>query len=128
VVGVTELPITFPAELHRVAFFPSPKSHVPDSLCSDGGGIYAMIELEVYAKGLRHGDSVLQLRNQMDVLPRVRYKIDSHHDLVYFEIDDPQEVSLAQLDEVFTGIGLVPRFVGQIPEAMRLTDQTTRII
>ena len=55
-----------------------------------------MIELEVYAKGLRNTRYLTELRGQMDMLPKVRYKIDSRHELVYFEIDDPEEVSLEQ--------------------------------
>jgi hypothetical protein len=77
-----------------------------------------MIELEVYARGLREGDTILQLRNQMDLVPRVRYKVDGHHDLVYFEIDEPAQVSLGQINSVFTEIGLEPRFVGQTTEKM----------
>lgn len=86
-----------------------------------------MIELEVYARGLRRESNILQIRNQMDLLSRVRYKIDANHDLVYFEIDDPQDVSLRQINDIFTEIGLIPRFVGQIPETMRKGDETTRL-
>lgn len=87
-----------------------------------------MIELEVYARGLRKEQHILELTNQMDMLPRVRYKIDQHHDLVYFEIDDPKEVSLRQLNDLFTHIGLIPRFVGQIPVNLRRGDETTRLM
>lgn len=86
-----------------------------------------MIELEVYAKGLRATNYLTELRGQMDLLPKVRYKIDSRHDLVYFEIDDPQDVSQKQLHALFTDIGLTPRFVGQIPDTLRANDDTTRI-
>lgn len=87
-----------------------------------------MIELEVYARGLRKEASLVELRAQMDLLPRVRYKIDTNHDLVYFEIDDPQDVSLRQINDLFTHIGLIPRFVGQIPDLMRRGDDTMQII
>lgn len=86
-----------------------------------------MIELEVYAKGLRADHAITELRGQMDLLPRVRYKIDTRHDLVYFEIDDPKDVSMKQLHSLFTNIGLTPRFVGQIPDTLRASDDTTRI-
>ncbi|MBX7209719.1 MAG: hypothetical protein K1X78_15485 [Verrucomicrobiaceae bacterium] len=86
-----------------------------------------MIELEVYAKGLRKEQHIMELRNQMDLLPRVRYKIDTNHDLVYFEIDDPREVSFRQLNDLFTHIGLIPRFVGQIPDTLRQGDETMRL-
>jgi hypothetical protein len=81
-----------------------------------------MIELEVYARGLRADSSILKLSSQMDLLPKVRYKIDQRHDLVYFEIDDPEAVSLRQLHSLFTNIGLEPRFVGQIPPGLRDND------
>lgn len=77
-----------------------------------------MIEIEVYAQGLRAESTLLELRSQMDLLPHVRYKVDTHHDLVYFEIDDPSSVSLSQLNETFTNIGLNPRIVGQMPEGL----------
>ena len=86
-----------------------------------------MIELEVYAKGLRKEQHILELTNQMNMLPRVRYKIDANHDLVYFEIDDPADVSFRQLNDLFTHIGLIPRFVGQLPDTLRHGDETMRI-
>lgn len=86
-----------------------------------------MIELEVYAKGLRKEQHILELTNQMNMMPRVRYKIDTNHDLVYFEIDDPQEVSFRQINDLFTNIGLIPRFVGQIPDNLRHGDETMRL-
>ena len=87
-----------------------------------------MIELEVYAKGLRASNYLTELRGQMDLLPMVRYKIDERHDLVYFEIDDPQDVSLRQIHSLFTEIGLTPRFVGQVPDTLRDDSATTRLV
>lgn len=86
-----------------------------------------MIELEVYARGLRKDSAIMHLRSQMDLLPRVRYKIDPRHDLVYFEIDESEQVTLQQIDEIFTGAGLHPRFVGQIPDALRRGTSTMRL-
>lgn len=86
-----------------------------------------MIEVEVYARGLRADSLLLQLQSQMDLLPHVRYKIDTHHDLVYFEIDDPKQISLRELDGVFTNIGLTPRFVGQLPEDLATDTETKRM-
>ena len=85
-----------------------------------------MIELEVYARGLRAESVLLQLRGQMDMLPQVRYKIDTHHDLVYFEVDDPKAVSLRQIDSIFTNIGLEPRFVGHVPDELATDDAETQ--
>ncbi len=75
-----------------------------------------MIELEVYAKGLRTEPMLKELHSQMDSLPQIRYKIDTHHDLVYFEVDTDSDASLRQLTTIFTDIGLIPRIVGQPPD------------
>jgi hypothetical protein len=72
-----------------------------------------MIEIEIYAVGLR--DKVLELRNQMDLVPRVRYKIDENHDIAYFDADSAHDISLEQVAGCFTAIGLTPRVVGQLP-------------
>ncbi|WP_395737334.1 hypothetical protein [Prosthecobacter sp.] len=85
-----------------------------------------MIEVEIYAPGLRSESNVMQLRNQMDHFPKVRYKVDARHDLVYFEIDKPGDISQMEIHQIFDAIDLQPRFVGQIPEALR-TGQTTRL-
>lgn len=85
-----------------------------------------MIEVEIYAPGLRAESTIMQLRNQMDHFPRVRYKVDARHDLVYFEIDRPGDISQIEIHQIFEAIDLVPRFVGQIPEDLR-TGQTTRL-
>jgi hypothetical protein len=77
-----------------------------------------MLELEIYAPGLRHESTLMEFNSQMDFQPHVRYKVDTHHDLVYFEIDDPGTVSLDELTQTFTSIGLVPRIVGQVPEGL----------
>ena len=86
-----------------------------------------MIELEVYARGLRNGDTVMQLRNQMELVPKVRYKIDDHHELVYFEIDDAAKVTLKEINNVFHDIGLVPRFVGQSALGLSTGTDTVRL-
>ncbi|MCX6852750.1 hypothetical protein [Prosthecobacter sp.] len=85
-----------------------------------------MIEVEIYAPGLRSESTVMQLRNQMDHFPKVRYKVDARHDLVYFEIDKPGDINQMEIHQIFDAIDLQPRFVGQIPEELR-TGQTTRL-
>lgn len=77
-----------------------------------------MTELLVYAPGLREEDKLMQLSHQMDMLA-ARYKVDAPHDMVYFEIDDPDRINLTQINDIFEHIGLQPRFVGQIPEQMK---------
>jgi hypothetical protein len=87
-----------------------------------------MIELEVYAKGLRAESTLQELHGQMDLLPLVRYKVDTHHDLVYFEIDPGASASLRQLTNIFTNIGLIPRIVGQIPAELDTEGGTQRLV
>jgi hypothetical protein len=87
-----------------------------------------MIELEVYACGLRANDSILQLQSQMDIIPEARYKVDANHDLVYFEIDQPDTITQRQIARVFEAIGLEPRFVGQMPAGIPLGEDTMRLI
>jgi len=79
-----------------------------------------MIEIEVYAKGLRVDSTLMELHSQMDLMPAVRYKVDTHHDLVYFEIENGSDVSLRLLNETFTNVGLIPRIVGQVPEGLAI--------
>jgi hypothetical protein len=77
-----------------------------------------MIELEVYAKGLRSESALMEFHNQMDLMPAIHYKVDTHHDLVYFEIEPGSGVTLRFLNEAFTNIGLIPRIVGQVPAGL----------
>lgn len=87
-----------------------------------------MIELLIYAPGLRAEDKLMQLGHQMDMLA-ARYKIDAPHEMVYFEIDDPQRITMTQINDIFEHIGLKARFIGQPPEALRqgiITDKLAR--
>ena len=86
-----------------------------------------MIEVEIYAPGLRADSALLQLRNQMDQFPKVRYKVDARHDLVYFEIDKPGDISQQEINHIIEAMDLDPRFVGQIPEELR-TGMTTKLV
>lgn len=78
-----------------------------------------MIEVEIYAPGLRNESTLMQLRNQMDHFPRVRYKVDTRHDIVYFEIDRSGDISQMEINQIFEAIDLSPRFVGQIPAELK---------
>ncbi len=86
-----------------------------------------MTELLIYAPGLRDGDKLMQLSHQMDMLA-ARYKVDAPHDMVYFEIDDPQRITLTQINNIFEHIGLQPRFVGQIPQDLRQGGHTDKLM
>ena len=88
-----------------------------------------MIELEVYAVGLRDSDYIQKLNHEMEAFLGVRYQVDPNHDIVYFEMEEPQ-VTLNQIGAVFKRIGLAPRFVGQLPPELEVGSggsQTMRI-
>ncbi len=87
-----------------------------------------MIEVQIYAPGLRKESAIMQLRSQMDHFPQVRYKVDSRHDLVYFEIDQHGDLSQEEIHQIFEAIDLSPRFVGQIPDGLRSGSETKRLI
>ncbi len=85
-----------------------------------------MIELEVYAVGLREGDNIMRLDHELETMPGLRYQADANHDIVYFEMDEPC-VTLKQLTDAFARIDLTPRFVGEIPTELESGSRTQRI-
>ncbi len=85
-----------------------------------------MIELEVYAVGLREGDNIMRLDHELETLPGLRYQADPNHDIVYFEMDEPV-ISVKQLTDAFRRIDLEPRFVGEIPSELDTGSRTQRI-
>jgi hypothetical protein len=85
-----------------------------------------MIELEVYAAGLRNLDTVMELDHQLAALPGVRYKVDGNHDLVYLELEEPG-ITLRELRAMFRKIGLEPRFIGAVPDELRDRTKTERL-
>jgi hypothetical protein len=85
-----------------------------------------MVELEVYAAGVRRPDKMLGLALELDVITGLRYKIDTNHDIVYMEfVGDPP--SMASISSIFSKLSLDARLVGQLPEAMNSGKKTQRI-
>jgi hypothetical protein len=82
-----------------------------------------MIELEVYAAGLRDLHKIMELDHQLATIPGLRYKVDSNHDLVYLELDEPT-VSIREIRALFVKLGLDPRFIGAIPPELRPKSKT----
>jgi hypothetical protein len=82
-----------------------------------------MIELEVYAAGMRDLNKILELDHQLEAIPGLRYKVDSNHDLVYFELEEPT-ISFREIRAIFRKLGLDPRFVGTIPPELRPKTST----
>ncbi len=82
-----------------------------------------MIELEVYAAGVRDLNKILELDHQLEAVPGLRYKVDSNHDIVYLELDEPT-ITSHQILAVFVELGLEPRFVGAVPSELRPGSKT----
>ena len=46
-----------------------------------------MIEVEVYAAGVRSLEKILELDHELEAVPGLRYKVDSNHDIVYLDFE-----------------------------------------
>jgi hypothetical protein len=82
-----------------------------------------MLELEVYATGLRDLDKILELDHRLAAIPGLRYKVDRNHDLVYFELDQPT-ITFREIRAIFRKLGLDPRFIGAVPAELRPKTKT----
>jgi len=86
-------------------------------------GAVVMIELEVYAAGVRDLNKILELDHQLEAVPGLRYKVDSNHDIVYLELDEPT-ITIREIRGIFLKLGLEPRFVGAVPPELRPRSKT----
>lgn len=77
-----------------------------------------MIELEVYAAGVRDLNKILEFEHQLAAVPGLRYKVDSNHDIVYLGLDEPT-ITFRGIRAVFVKLGLEPRFVGAVASELR---------
>ena len=82
-----------------------------------------MIELEVYAVGVRNLNKILKLDHQLEAVPGLRHKVDSNRDVVYLELDEPT-ITFREVHSLFTKLGLEPRFVGAIPPELPPRSKT----
>ncbi len=82
-----------------------------------------MIELEVYAAGVRDLNKILELDQQLAAVAGLRYKVDSNHDIVYLELDEPT-ITFREIRAIFVKLDLEPRFVGTIPRELRPRSNT----
>ena len=85
-----------------------------------------MIELEIYAAGIRHLKDILELDHVLEGMPGVRYKIDRNHDIVYFEAAEPQ-FNVNDILCAFERIGLQPRVVGEVPPELNNKKKTQQL-
>ncbi len=82
-----------------------------------------MLELEVYAAGVRDLNKILELDHELETVAGLRYKVDRNHDLVYLELEEPT-VTFRDIRASFRKLGLEPRFVGSIPSELRPKTKT----
>ena len=82
-----------------------------------------MIELEVYAVGLRDLNKILELDHELEAIPGLRYKVDSNHDIVYLELEEPT-ITFREVRAIFKKLGLDPRFIGAISPELRPKTKT----
>lgn len=82
-----------------------------------------MIELEVYAAGVRDLNKILELERELEAIPGLRYKVDRNHDLVYMELEEPT-ISFREIRGIFCKLDLAPRFIGAIPPELRSKTKT----
>lgn len=85
-----------------------------------------MIELEVYAAGVRQPDKMMGLALELDVLPGLRYKVDTNHDIIYMEFsgDVPSQ---HDVESIFRKLNIEAKFVGQLPPEVSSKRKTQRI-
>ncbi|CAN5527522.1 hypothetical protein BH18VER1_BH18VER1_09320 [soil metagenome] len=82
-----------------------------------------MLELEVYAAGVRDLNKILELDHELEPLAGLRYKVDSNHDVVYLELDEAT-VTYREIRAIFRKLDLDPRFIGTIPSELRPKTKT----
>jgi Zn-dependent M32 family carboxypeptidase len=82
-----------------------------------------MIELEVYAAGVRNLDKILELDHEFEAVPGLRYKVDSNHDIVYLEFAEPM-MTVHEIRAVFRKLGLEAKIVGAIPDELNPKNKT----
>ena len=82
-----------------------------------------MIELEVYAAGIRDVDKILLLDHELEAVPSLHYKVDSNHDIVYLDFDEPT-LTIQEVRAIFRKLGLEPRIVGAVPPDLNPKTKT----
>jgi hypothetical protein len=71
-----------------------------------------MVELQIYAAGLRAPEKLMGLDLELGAIPGVRYKADAPHDMIFLESDDPH-LAVENIRGIFEKLDLEARFVGQ---------------
>ena len=61
--------------------------------------------------------------HQLEAIPGLRYKVDSNHDIVYLDLDEPT-ITFREIRAIFKRLGLDPRFIGAVPPELRPKTKT----
>src|SRR6266481_5742331 len=85
-----------------------------------------MIEIEIYARGFREMDKILELDWHLVEIAGRGYKLDTNHDIVYLEFDEPT-LSVRKIRAIFPNFGLQPLFIGAIPTELQSRTKTKRL-
>jgi hypothetical protein len=85
-----------------------------------------MFEVEIYARGLREMGNILELDRQLMETAGLRYKVDTNHDIVYLEFDEPT-LSIRDIRTIFLKLGLEPLIIGAIPPELQSRTKTERL-
>jgi hypothetical protein len=88
--------------------------------------LWAMVEIEVYAAGLRAPEKMMGLALELEAIPGLRYKVDTNHDIVYMEFTD-KVLDAEALQSLFRHISLEVKFVGQLPPEVSEKKKTQRL-
>jgi hypothetical protein len=84
-----------------------------------------MIEVEIYAAGVRTPEKMMALALELDTLSGIRYKVDTNHDIVYIEFTGSAP-ALSSLSSLFRKAGLEARFVGALPPEVTSDKKKTQ--
>lgn len=82
-----------------------------------------MIDLEVYATGVRNLEKILELDHELEAVSGLRYKVDSNHDIVYLEFEEPT-FTVQEIRDIFRKLGLDAKIVGSIPPELNPKSKT----
>jgi hypothetical protein len=85
-----------------------------------------MIEIEIYARGLREMGRIMELDPPLVEIAGLRYKVDTNHDIVYLEFDEPT-LSVREIRAIFPNLGVKPLFIGAIPTELQSRTKTERL-
>ena len=56
----------------------------------------------------------------------LRYKVDTNHDIVYIEFDEPT-LSIREIRAIFLKLGLEPLIIGAVPPELQTRTKTERL-